>query len=247
MNREELRNQAAGRRNYAEADEGKRALWKCTYCGHDFISETVFMRHQCKEKARHEELRSPIGQAAYDYYREWMRLQKHSIPPIETFAESKFRSTFVKFAQHAAKVHIPSVKQFIRIMVENGKVPPGLWCRDNVYSMYLKAYDAAVTPLDQFMGSLQVLEELAHELKVPLANVFPAIGVSTLEDLIKKRKLSHWFLLASSKFRSYLLKLSAEDRDRLSAALNADAAVARVMQEQTLFTEFGKATKEVGL
>lgn len=246
MNREELRNQAANRRN--PVGEGDRKVaWKCTYCGHDFVLEKVFMAHRCKEKLRHEELRSPVGQAAYAYYREWMRLQKHSIPPIETFAESKFYTTFVKFAQHAAKVHIPSVNQFIRVMVENGKVPPGLWCRDNVYSMYLKAYDAAVTPLDQFMGSLQVLEDLALELKVPLPDIYPAIGVETLEDLIKKRKLSHWFLLASAKFRAYLMALSVEDRDRIGAVLNAEGAVARMMQEQELFTEFGRATKEVGL
>ena len=247
MDREALRHKAAARRNQAEPESTTRALWHCAYCGHDFVHEKVFMSHRCKEKDRHEELRSPIGQAAYSYYREWMRLQKHSIPPIETFAESKFYTTFIKFAKHAAKVHIPSVNQFIRVMVENGKVPPGLWCRDNVYSMYLKAYDAAVTPIDQFMNSLQVLEELAAELKVPLSEVYPAVGIDTLEKLIKKRKLSHWFLLASGKFRAYLLKLGGEDRDRIADALNADAAVTRVMQEQALFTEFGKATKEVGL
>lgn len=247
MNREQLRSQAASRRNYGEVESDRRAVWKCTFCGHDFVLETMFMKHNCKEKQRHEQLRSPIGQAAYQYYAEWMRLKKHSVPPIETFAESKFYSTFIKFAQHVTKVHIPNVKQFIRLMVENDNVAPGLWCRDNVYSMYLKAYDAAVSPLDQFMASLQLLEELALELKVGLGEVYPAIGVDTLEDLIKKRKLSHWFLLASAKFRSYLLKLSAEERDRLASALNADAAVARVMQEQALFTEFGRATKEVGL
>ena len=247
MNREELRSQAAGRRNYGEAEEAKRAVWKCNFCGHDFVMETMFMRHSCKEKQRHEELRSPIGQAAFAYYQEWMRLKKLSVPPIETFAESKFYSTFVKFARHVTKVHIPNVKQFIRLMVENGDVHPQLWCRDNIYSMYLKVYDAAVDPTAQFMSSLEELEQLAFELKVDLPDVFPAIGVDTLEDLIKKRKLSHWFLLASTKFRSYLLKLDATDRDRLAAALNADAAVARVMQEQELFAELVKGAKEVGL
>lgn len=247
MNRELLRSQAASRRNAPGTELPDTPGWHCAFCNHTFTSEGRFMKHVCKEKQKHEELRSPLGQAAYAYYSEWMKLQKHSVPPIDTFASSKFYSTFLKFARHAAKVHIPSVNQFIRIMVENGKVSPGLWCRDSVYSMYLKAYDAAVTPVDQFMGSLQLLEELASEMKVPLSDVYRAIGVQELEGLIKKRKLSHWFLLASAKFRTYIMGLSLEDRDRLSQALNADAAVTRVMQEQVLFTEFGKATKEVGL
>lgn len=207
----------------------------------------VFMRHRCKEKIRHEELRSPIGQAAYQYYAHWMRLQKHSVPSIDTFAESKFYTTFIKFAQHATKVHIPSVEQFIRIMVENGKVPPGLWCRDNVYSMYMKAYDAAVPPLDQFMAALDLLQAEAADHKVELADIFKELGVDTLESLIKKRKLTFWLLLASAKFRSYMLSLSAEDKDRLSNAMNSGAAIARIQQEPNLFKEFGKATQEVGL
>jgi len=247
MDREQLRSQAASRRNHAATEPSRKAIWHCKFCEHDFVSEMVFMKHRCKEKIRHEELRSPIGQAAYQYYSLWMKAQKHSVPPIDTFAESKFYSTFIKFAEHTKKVHIPSVEQFIRLMVENGKVPPGLWCRDNVYSMYMKAYDAAVPPLDQFMNSLQLLEELALELKVPLSEVYQAIGIDTLEDLIKKRKLSHWFLLASSKFRAFMLSLPSEEKDRLSDAMNSGAAVARIQQEPNLFKEFGKATAEVGL
>lgn len=247
MDREALRNQAASRRNPVEEVGGRRVTWKCTFCGHDFASERTFMNHFCREKQRHEELRSPIGQAAYAFYSHWMKCQRHSVPGIETFGQSKFYSAFLKFAEFAVKVRLPSPTRFIEVMVENGKVPPVLWCRDSVVSVYLRAYDAAVPPQDQFMESLKVLEDLALELKVPLADVFPAVGVETLEDLIGRRKLSFWLLMASGRFRSYLLSLPLDDKERLQHALNAGAALERLNQEPELFRELAAGAKEVGL
>ena len=224
-----------------------RIRWKCNYCGREFAGERAFMNHACREKQRTEELRSSIGLAAYAHYSEWMRLQRHTVPPIETFSESKFYSTFIKFAQHVIKANLPDPADFIRVMVENGKVPPGLWCRDNVYSMYLKAYDAAVTPDRQFMRSIDLLEGMAVDLNVDLPDVFPAIGVETLVNLIHRRRLSFWLLLASSRFKAYLLALPQEEKDRLAGVLNVPAALERFKAEPYLLKEFSAAAKELGL
>lgn len=247
MNREALRNQAATRRNPSEESGDRKVAWRCTFCGHDFVSETLFMRHTCKEKRRHEELRSPVGQAAYSAYSHWMRCQKHSVPSIESFSASKFYPAFIRFAEFAAKVRLPNVNRFIELMVENGKVPPVLWCRDGVYSIYLKTYDAAVPPRQQLEEGLQVLDDLATELKVPLGDVFQAIGVDTLEDLISRRKVTFWLLMASGRFRQYLLTLSVADKERLQNALNAGAVLERINQEEALFREFAAILKEIGL
>jgi hypothetical protein len=205
------------------------------------------MNHRCREKQRHEELRGPVGQAAYAAYSHWMKVQKHSVPGLDTFGESKFYSAFLRFAEFAIKVRLPNVNRFIEVMVENGKVPPVLWCRDSVYSIYLRSYDAAVAPITQFTEGLQVLEDLAVELKVPLAEIFPAIGVDALEDLIARRKVTFWLLMASGKFRAYLLSLPQVDKERLQNALNSGAVLERLNQEAELFREFVAATKEVGL
>lgn len=247
MNREALRNQAANRRNPPEESGGRKVTWRCAFCEHDFVSETVFMKHTCKEKRRYEELRSPAGQAAYAAYSHWMRCQKHSVPSLDSFGASKFFAAFIRFAEFAIKVKLPNVNRFIELMVENGKVPPQLWCRDGVYSTYLKAYDAAVPPITQFTEGLKVLEDLAVELKVELADIFPAIGVDALEDLIARRKLTFWLLMASAQFRAYLLGLPQLDKERLQNALNSGAVLERLNQEAELFREFVGATKEVGL
>ena len=207
----------------------------------------MFMRHVCKEKIRNNELRSPLGQAAYAHYCEWMRLQKHTVPPIETFAESKFYSTFIRFAEYARKTNLPNVSAFIKLMVDSGRVPPGLWTRDNVYSMYLKAYDAAVPPEEQFLQGIDELAALATELKVELKDIFPAVGVSTLLELISKRRLTFWLLLASDRFKAYLRTLEETEKDALVTAINVYAAVERFAQEPHLVKQFAKGLKEQGL
>lgn len=248
MNREELKQQAASRRTDGEVQSQATGKWVCAYCSRPFVYEKGFMDHRCKEKLKLDQLRSQLGQAAYAHYSEWMRAQRHTVPPIEIFADSKFYSTFIKFAEYVEKTKLPNVKEFIRAMVEaTPKVSPGLWCKDTVYSMYLQGYDAVVPPTKQFVDSVDVISDLAAELKTEPKDVFGAIGVETLVGLIQKRKLSHWFLLASDAFKSYLRALPAEQRDQVTRALNIDAAVSRIKQEQVLFKEFGRGTRELGL
>lgn len=247
MDRESLRSQAASRRSGDAVATETRVKWHCDYCTRDFTFERAFMNHVCKEKQRAEELRSPIGQAAYACYSEWMRVQRHTVPPIETFAESKFYATFIRFAEYAKRTNLPDVNSFIKLMVDSGKVPPGLWCRDNVYSMYIKAFDAAVTPETQFLRGIDELQALAAELKVELKDVFPAIGFQTLMELVSKRKLTSWLLLASDRFKAYLLALEPMEKDALAMAINVPAAIERFQQEPYLLKEFSQATKELGL
>jgi len=205
------------------------------------------MNHNCPGKRKLDELRSPVGQAAYAHYCKWMELQRHSVPPIETFAESKFYSTFIKFAQHVAKVRLPNVEAFIRTMVNNGKVPPALWTRDSVYSMYLRVYDDAVSPAQQFVAAYDELVALAQEAKVPLEDVFTTLTTPELMDLIERRKLTHWLLLASSKFKTNLLSRSQEERELIGSVMQIGAALERMKQEPKLVREFAEAAKEIGL
>lgn len=248
MNREALRNQAASRRSdESELVRRPACMWRCEHCAHEFTREMAFMKHRCREKDRIEELRSPTGQAAYAHYSEWMRVQRHTVPPIETFAESRYYSTFIRFAEHAKKTNLPDVSAFIKLMVDSGKVPPGLWCRDNVYSMYLKAFDAAVPPEKQFLQAVDEVIALAVELKVELKDVFPAIGFATLLDLVRRRRLTCWLLLASEQFKSYLLALEPVEKETLATAINVPAAIDRFKQEPYLLKELTQAAKEIGL
>lgn len=253
MDRETLRNQAASRRNSVavEAPQIERKVkWKCEFCEHEFAHERVFMKHVCKERLRIEELRGPIGQAAYLYYSEWMRLNKRSVPPIETFASSSYYLAFIKFANHVRRVNMPNPSGFVRAMVENGNVQPSLWCRDNVYAMYLQGYDKIVSPTKQFLDSVDCVLEYSNDTAIAPAEVFESFGVTKILSLVQKRKLSPWFLVSSSAFRTYMAQQTEIDKDRLESGIQVGAMIMRIQQDPkntALFTEFTKATKELGL
>ena len=208
------------------------------------------MKHRCRERERIDELRGPIGQAAYAYYGDWMRLNKRSVPPIETFASSMTYNAFIKFANHVRRVNMPNPPGFVKAMVENGNVQPVLWCRDNVYAMYLQGYDKIVSPTVQFLNSVDVIMDYAKEYECEPKQVFDQIGVIKILDLVQKRKLSPWFLVASGAFRAYMSSRDTAEADRLEGGVQVGAMIMRIQQTPeniALFTEFSKATKELDL
>lgn len=251
MDREALRSQAAARRNLAEVEQApaRKVKWTCEFCKHDYASERTFMNHRCHEREKMEELRSAIGQAAYGYYSEWMRCNKRSVPPIETFAESSYYGTFIRFANHVRRVSMPSPTGFIRVMTEQ-KILPTLWCRDNVYAMYMQGYDKAVPPTTQFLASVDFMAELAVDYNVPMDKVFDEVGVEKLLTFVQKRKLSPWFLVSSKVFRAFMKRCDPIDIDRLESGVQVGAMIMRIQQNKEmtkLFTEFATATNELGL
>lgn len=227
--------------------EVKKAIWGCEFCSRLFVRERSFMSHRCKERERIDELRSVVGQAAYLHYSYWLKLKKRSVPPIETFAESSLYTTFVKFADHVIKTNIPNVKQFIKLMVDHNDVTPALWCRDNVYSMYLEWYDQGYPPEVQVIESLDFAKSLMADYDCSAENLFKSIPVDILVQHIKRRKLSPWFLAASKVFRDHLMSCDPEDKNKIERAMNMGAMIARIQKDSGLFAFFGRVTLSEGL
>lgn len=249
MNRETLRSQASRRRSgeMPVAEEPKKGGWTCHHCGRTLQHEKVFFKHHCMEKVRFEELRTPIGQAAFSYFNEWMRAKKRSTQSLDTFSTSRYYTTFLKFAQHVIKTKLPDPEAFIQLMCRHGNDDPGLWCRDEIYSIYLKVYDKAVPPITQFLRTIDELKALSKDHGVELKDVFVAVGPSALADLIRRKKLTFWGLMASTRFKSYLLKLPHAEQSWVADAINVHAASIRIGEDALLFAEFVRAMAEEGL
>lgn len=246
--RESLRVKAQSRRNSVNEDlEEAKGKWTCGHCSHAFQSEKVFMKHVCKEQRRAEELKSLEGKKAYLFYSEWMKLKKRTTPPIETFGESMFFASFFRFAKHVVKVGIPNPIQFIRVMVEHGDIPPSLWCRDNVYSTYVTWYDVEFIPENQVLESLTAIELLMKDYNAGPENIFEEINHIRLRKLIKERKLSPWFLLASEKFRTFLAGLPIDHKSDIESALNIGAMIIQIRKSPEMFKMFNMVAKEKGL
>ena len=205
------------------------------------------MDHKCRERERIDELRSSIGQSAYAYYSEWMKQKKRSVPPIETFAESRYYSTFIKFAEFAVKTNIPNVPHFIKLMVSQNDISPGLWCRDNVYSMYLQWYDQAFPPEVQVLESLDFIKQLAEDYETPIAEVFKNVPIDVLVQHLKRRKITPWFLMSSKVFRDHLKTVDQLSKEKLESALGLGAMIARIQRDPGLFEFFNRVTQAEGL
>lgn len=254
MDREALKRVAKARRAQSDCEEGfknqkKTPEWKCDYCSRSFKHEKVFMKHVCPEKLRIDEMKSPLGQSAYAYYGEWMRISKRSVPPIETFIHSSFYTTFIKFAKHVLRVNMPAPQNFIRMMV-GAKVMPTLWCRDNVYAMYMKSFDEAMPPEEQFMQSIEFLLSYAESEKLSIEDVFGNMGVEKFLLNVQKRKLSPWFLAASSVFRTWIKSLDSFDATRVEDSVKVGALMIRISsndKQSSMFGEFCRTCREFNL
>jgi len=197
------------------------------------------MSHFCKEREKMDMLKSPQGQAAYQFYCEWMRMKRHSIPPADRFMASKFFNQFIKFVEWSEKVAIPAPSSsFIKLMVETN-VLPSMWCRPNTYEMYLTWFDNAYPPETQFLESLDKIKEIAADEKCKPGEVYEKIGARELIKLIRRRKLSPWLMVTSSRFLTWAQALPQIDRDDLNTAinflayankLNANPALARMLK-----------------
>ena len=246
MDREQLKLEAQNRRASSADTKNIKITWDCVYCGKQYASERVFMNHFCKEKQKLEELQSHIGVLAYQYYSVWMKEKKRSVPPIETFANSMYYGTFIKFSKYVDKTNIPDVPRFIKLMVENGDVTPTLWCRDSIYAMYVEWYDSLNSPEEQFLKSLDNIRQLISDYDATPATFFQTIPLKKLIEIIRKRRLSPWFLLASKVFRTFLQNAGNDDKAQISTALNLGVMSMRIRQSSELFADFNEATKSEG-
>lgn len=206
----------------------------------DWQTETGFMKHHCAQRERLEELKSARGQTAYTMYSEWMRLQKRSVPPADTFLISKQYRYFVNFVDWVEKTAIPNPMQFVKVMVDTDTAPV-LWCRHTTYALYLQWYDNQYPPLQQFVETYDRLAELALDMRCDILDVYFQLGAEEIARLVRRRKLSPWLLVVSTRFLKYVAGLPAHERDMLNEAINFGAYAAKIKAQPELAAELRSA------
>lgn len=221
-------------------------LWQCQYCRKAFIHESSFMKHFCKEKRRHEELRSVTGTTAYAIYGEWMKLKRYKVPSIDAFATSKLFTSFFKFAEHIKRINLSNTDLFVRLMVERD-ISPTLWTRSQCYSIYQEYYDNQQEPMEQVINSIEVLMKISEDEHVELSNLFNHLGVHRISEMVALRKLTPWLLFCSITFRVFLTTLNDNDKDTLSSAINPGFWAKKLEDRPELVSEVIAAVTEIGI
>lgn len=189
-------------------------MFECTYCHKTYTQEDKFLKHRCKTMERIEDQNTIIGQTAYKQYCLWMKLYKRNEPKLETFLQSKFYGTFMKFAEYTIQLKLPDVEMFIKLMIDKD-FSPFLWMNDKVYVMYLEHLDRRSTPIKQASITCTTLINLADDYNLDVSEVFSIVTVSEVLQLLRERKLSPWILLTSNKFKQFLISSTPEEQKLL--------------------------------
>lgn len=224
----------------------KHGVWFCDFCEQRFQSEKRFMNHRCEPKRRFNELKSPTGQAALHYYREWMRLRQFGQPSVDAFQTSKFYRMFINFAEYVKTAHISRPDKYIELMVD-GDVSPILWKSNSAYSFYIKWLDSMQSPLEQVQESINELLDICEREGVELKKIFVHLGPQRIIQMIAQRKLSPWFLFCSIEFNSALKALDKEHLKAFDAIVNASYWAERFQKEHSTIESIKTIVKGIGL
>jgi hypothetical protein len=237
----DLLNEAAIRQRRVPAavvDEAGPGSFICHFCSRRFRSETLFLHHVCEQRRRQQLLLSPVGQAAYGYYRAWMRARRFKDQSSAAFMESRYFRMFLKFAEWAAATKLAQPERYIELMVAR-ELQPALWCRPETYRLYVSWLEEHRDPVEQVKETLGVIKRLAEQEGVPPGKLLEHLGSQRVLGLIAQHQLSPWFLLHSSTFKQLVEQLSPEERLVFTRALNAE-----VWQQRFKALPNIKATRE---
>jgi hypothetical protein len=185
--------------------------YRCKFCDAGFVREDRYLKHRCKAMERDEEIRTPIGQAAWEYYKLWLTLQRRQAPTVQTFLDSRYYTALVRFAKFAQKTGIPNTEQYIKYMVRSD-VSPMLWTNDQMYSDYLQYLDRGRDPMAQVQYTIDYLFKIADALECEVGEIFDHLNADEVIMMLRRRQLTPWILLHSSKFRDFTQKKMTTDQ-----------------------------------
>lgn len=186
--------------------------YQCKFCKTRFVHEDRFIRHRCKQMIRDEEFRSIEGQRAWAFYQSWMKAYRRMVPSAKSFLHSKYFNSFMRFVNFAKKVHMPDTDAFIWLMKEKD-ISPTIWANDQVYALYLEFMDRKVAPKRHAEITINTLFDLADEHECSVEDIFNSLTPNEVIDLLRRRQISPWILLHSTKFKEFFVnETSSEEK-----------------------------------
>lgn len=218
----------------------------CKACHKHFTKEQSYLDHECTQMKRERELKTPTGQAAFNYYQSWMKQQKRVPPPASAFLGSQYFRTFMNFAGFSKKVNLPTPEKYIWLMIQK-KFPPTMWMQDNVYALYMEFVDSKMSPLEQANISVRTILEYADKLDIKTSEVLDRVNPNDIIHLVRVRKLSPWLLLFSKKFATLFSTLSREQQSIMEALIKPDLWAEKLGDYPTEVLTIKTYVKELGL
>ena len=218
-----------------------------TYCDKTFVYENAFIKHKCEMMQRSDEIRTPIGQAAWLYYQKWMKVHKKSVTNIEQFVSSKrFFRTFMRFAEFAERVNLIDIDAFVR-MTKDKKYQPSLWTNDEVYSQYLEYLDHNTSPKELAEKTFTFIQQIAKVMECKVEDTFDQLQPGDIMQFIRERKFTPWVLLRSKKFKQYLISLDEDERNQFTYLIKPKYWEYKFSQNPTIVSWMDTKVRELNI
>ena len=226
----------------------KPQRFKCAYCDARYIQEKSFLKHTCREKTRSDEFKTIDGQSAWACYQLWFKISKRFEPSPEIFLESTMYNQFMRFPRFAKRVQVADVPACIKIMVKEDNIPPSMWTDSEAHAIYLNKLDRLVSPLQMVDITIDTLFDLADDYDVPVSDIFNVIRPNEVILLVRRRKLSPWFLLKSRKFVNFCANsTSNEERIILKTIIKFEFWYAKFLKHKKEVEQIKKIVAELNL
>lgn len=203
-------------------------LHRCSFCSAGFKTESRFIKHKCSAMVRDGEFKSPMGQAAWSFYKDWMMKKYFSASTAaSTFKTSRYFNAFYKFSKFVRQAQIPNTKIYIDLMLRL-KIDPTLWSRDEAYRRYLEYYTRKVPVKELANSSISTMLNIADAFEVDVSEIFDYLEPNDVITLLRQRNLSPWVLLNSKKFTNFYINITtSEERIIMETIINPDYWVKR--------------------
>lgn len=219
----------------------------CQHCHKVFEHESKYLAHKCKAMKRAEELKTPAGQAAWNYYTMWFRAMKRIPPSSTAFLASKYFTTFFNFVAFSKRVNLPKPEKFITYMVQKN-FQPTMWITDPIYVMYIEYIDLTLSPMEQVKMSIDTLFSVTDAHEIDTADVFTVLRGNDIIQMLRTRRLSPWLLLNSKKFKIlYAQEMSEEERSIIDTLVRFDYWATKLKEHAAVVQKIKLLVAELGI
>lgn len=185
--------------------------YACGFCRKAFTNERTLSAHMCVKKRRNLEKDNVASRMGLQLYRRFYELNTPTKNPksFEDFIDSKYYTTFIKFARHLMDLRPVDQGRFIDFVFQNG-VKDRDWCKDKVYEAYivdLLSKEPASRGLER---SIKTMEEWAQRTGYSFNEFFVHVAPSEATQMIRMGKISPWVLYLAETSDALWNRLSSE-------------------------------------
>lgn len=188
--------------------------YKCRYCDKEYRKESTLAAHLCEPKRRWQQEKEVGVQLGFQAYLRFYEITQGSanLKNYADFVKSPYYSAFVKFGRHLTNIKAVNPRNFIDwVLRENKKLDH--WCREAVYTEYLKQYlrkEAVQDAVERALTEMQEYADEHREFKNGFNDYFRFGNPNRIVHHICNGRVSPWIVYNCASGIEFLDKLNQE-------------------------------------